>query len=187
MLRALAKTSLLVKLLEKIRARRKDSELRIEVANKNSRNNKIIRNLSHWVNIYASYSFLGKISEVNIGINNAILDESKVLKWAVRLFNECRQKISSYLKTSAIGSSIKQISGNLSSLPVRTTGFIIIIAILTNIILSILLKKEIKSFGWFIRWLFLFIGFNALQNNSSWEKIRATSCFLKLLDNSCKM
>ncbi len=179
MLKVPAEASTFVKLLKKIWVGYHALELWLDETNKNSYTNKIIQNLSYAVKVYARYSFLGRIAEINREVNIAIFDGSKVIRWSMNLFNKCKYKIITYLKTNIISDSIEELNKDFICFPVRNTSIIMIGAILTNIFFSILLNKEIGLWFLVMRGLFLFIGIAGLTCKAGLQDLINTSFVLK--------
>ncbi len=91
------------------------------------------------------------------------LDKSKIVKWLINSYKKLQYKTSPFLKTSIINSSIEELKKECHFFRIKTLGIIIVAAVLTNISVSIILKKEIGLFGWIIRGLFLSLGLISLS------------------------
>ena len=63
--------------------------------------------------------------------------------------------------------------------PLRAGGLVLIAAILTNLLLSWILGKEIPGFGWLFRGMLLLAGIAGLRCPGDWESIREGSALLR--------
>ena len=117
-------------------------------------------------------SFLGRITEINDQPNPAILENSAVVKKVSRLFYSWQDKIINCAKTSALVDNVQGLKKELYSLPIKTGSFIVLGAIATNIILSLLLHKEINTLGWIIRISLLIASWGGLSSSIQWEELK---------------
>ena len=127
------------------------------------------------------YSFLGRITEINDQPNPAILENSAVVKKIFRLFYSWQDKITNCAKTSALMDTTQGLKKELYSLPVQTGSLIILSAIITNILLSLVLRKEINALGWIIRISLLLASRGGWYSNINWEELKKTSWAIKKL------
>jgi hypothetical protein len=91
-----------------------------------------------------------------------------------------KERASNLLKQSRIVSFFKKIMGDLRLNPLKSVSFIIVGLIFTNLVLSVLIKKEIGLFGWIIRGGFLFAGLSGLFCGTGWGEIKKASFILRL-------
>ena len=124
------------------------------------------------------YSFLGRITEINDQPNPAILENSAVVKKVIRLFYSWQDKITNCAKTSALVDNVQGLKKELYFLPLKTGSFIVLSAITTNIILSLVLHKEINTLGWIIRISLLIASWGGLSSPIQWEELKKTSWVL---------
>lgn len=184
MLRTSKETSVFVRLIKKLWRRYHFFKLQLDEIRKNSQMYRITEGLRAKINLYFRYSFFGKIIEIKIKKEeDMILNESRVVVWLINLYKKWRYKIISILKLSKTITSMDLLKRESHLLPIKIGSIITIVAIFTNIIFSILLKKEIGLFGWFIRISLLLIGFSGLSSNATWEDVNKTSYFVNRIKN----
>ena len=128
------------------------------------------------------YSFLGRITEINDQPNPAILENSAVVKKVSRFVYSWQDKITNCAKTSALVDNAQGLKKELYSLPVQTGSFIVLSAIITNIILSAALHKEINTLGWIIRTSLLTASWGGLSSPVQWEELKKTSWAINYLN-----
>lgn len=179
MLKTLRETSAFVRLLKKSRGGYCFFEQQLNETYKNSLTRKIVKKIWDRIKTYFGYSFLGKVTEIEDKDSVVILNESRVARWLITSYKKWKLKIISYLNISITYSFKEELKKEFNFFPIRTTSIVAVVAILTNTIFSLLLKKEIGLFGWIMRGLVLFIGLSGLSSQDSWEDIKKTSFFLK--------
>src|SRR3989338_7073049 len=133
------------------------------------------------VKTYFKYSFFGKITDITIERNIAVLDESLVISWLVRIYRTGKDKIINYFNSSFIREIILELKNKLNFMPIRMSSIIIIMAIMLNLLLSILSRNQISFMGWLIRIMLLFISFAGLFNSVSLGEVTKTSFVLRKL------
>ena len=185
MLMELIETSIFISLLRKFGKVYCSVERLLLEASKNSRTCCLTQELWDKIKVCFKYSSLEKIAEIEIK-DIIVLNESKVVKWLINLYKKWSYKIIFYLKISRINYSVEQLKKKLHFLPVKTASIIIVTAILTNVIFSLLLRREISLLDWIIRGLLMFIGLAGLFCNSDYESIKETSWFMKYINTYCK-
>jgi hypothetical protein len=184
MLKTLLNMSISFKLLTNLWGRYCVFEQWLGETYKNSQMHKTIQGLRDKIKLYFRYSFLGSLTEIKEEENNVVLEESKVVRYLINSYKKFKLKVISCSGTSRIGSSLGEIIKGLYFFPIKNLSIIIGVAILTNTIFSLLLKKEIELFGWIIRGLVLFVGLSGLFCNATWEDIKKTSSILKIQGQS---
>lgn len=128
------------------------------------------------------YSFLGRITEINDQPNPAILENSLTVKKVIRFFYSWQDRITNCAKTSALVGNAQGLKKELYSLPVQTGSFIVLSAIITNIILSLVLHKEINTLSWIIRISLLIVSWGGLSSPVQWEELKKTSLVVDYLN-----
>ena len=129
------------------------------------------------------YSFLGRITEIGEEGHPEILDNSKVVRWVLNIYNIWKDRIISWANSSAMINSVVEVKKELYFLPVKTGGMIVFTAVLTNMGLSLFMGKEIGLFGWSLRGVLLVVGFWGMFCNVGWEELKRTSWFIKWIEN----
>lgn len=127
-------------------------------------------------------SFLGKFTDVDSGMSPAALKGSRCARWIVAQYNFWSQKTQDYFSSSALKGAAETLKEDFTAAPVATGSIVIFIAILTNIFLSILFRKEIGLWGWFMRIVFLGVSFGGLFCNAGWKKIEKGSFVLHCIN-----
>ena len=89
------------------------------------------------------HSYLGRSTEIGEEDNSEILDNSNVVRWIVNSYNVLKNRIVNYANSSIIMYSAAEVKKELYFLPVKTVGMVVFTAILTNILLSLFLHKDI--------------------------------------------
>jgi len=133
---------------------------------------------------YFRSSFIGKITDMKKGKGLLILDNSILIRWMSPIFKMMKERAADYLKQSKIVNFFKKIKGNLRLDPLKSISLIIVVLILANMVLSVLIKKEIDLFGWIIRGGFLFAALSGLFCRAGWNEVKNTSFILRLVDNA---
>lgn len=115
-----------------------------------------------------------------------IFNNSKFIKLLFNVYKTQKYNITNYSKTSTFVKLAEKLKKDLYLIPVRTIGIILITAILTNSLCSIVFNIEIKLLGWVMRVLFLFIGLISLFCDANWEDLKKTSSVIRYFNNFCK-
>lgn len=182
MIKNLIQTTIFVKLLKIFWRLHYYFRQRVYEIYKNSQTFIPIQRLWDKIRICFRYSFLEKITNTREEGNNMVFNESKVVRWWINLYRKRKQEVSFFLKISRTNSSVKELKKELNYLTVKNTSIIMVVAILTNIMLSILLKKQILLLGWIIRYLLLSMGISGLFCNATWKDIMRTSYFIRQIN-----
>jgi len=183
----LFKTSILVRLMAKILRVYCRLEEQLSIVCRNSRTYRLTG--AAWKGVTASfkYSFLGKICEVGNLYKTETLCSSMVVRQMSRVLRGLRDNVTVYLKKSMLIDMAQEMKNALFLLPIKIGSLAIIITVLTNIFLSILLRKEIGLLGWVIRLSSLAVGLCALSCNVDWRDVKETSFVLRQINNHCKI
>lgn len=187
MLKEIINTSIFISALQKIYSQGRFITDKLYKVFLDSQTYKLMAKFQEGARVNFRYSFLGKITEIGQGQNLAILETSRVVKRLRELFDKYTDKILNYLKTSIITNSIRTLNKNLYLFPIKTASMIIIIVMMTNILLALLLKNEIRLSGWLMYAILLFIACNGLYSKISLEELAKTSYLIRRLNNSCKI
>ncbi len=126
------------------------------------------------------YSFLGRISETKQTSSGAY-DRSWAVQYLINCYKRWKDKAMCYLRTSLAISLSKNTKKTLYFPPVRITSVIVVIAVITNVFLSIVLQKQISLWGWLMRGLFLFAGVVCLFCKADWVAVKSNSIILRKL------
>lgn len=139
--------------------------------------------LKFWekLRIYFKYSFLGRASERRKKDITLIISESKLLKRIKDSYSKLKNSFSFYFSSSILNKPKEELKNYFDPYPFKAIGAIIIVATLTNILLTILLKKELTLLSWIIRALFLFAGLAGVNSYAAWPAILNEGIILKLI------
>lgn len=147
---------------------------------KDSRTHRLITELIYNFRNYLKFSFIGKISEIKKREDTKFLEISITLKWLNNFYKKSKTDFNIFLNNSKIHNSAIQLKEQFYSSPLKIISIIVIIAVVTNIILSILFKIRISLFGWVMRSLLLFGGFTGLNSGMDWVTVKSNSIILGL-------
>lgn len=183
MMRSFLETSCMVTVLGVVYERYCQLERWLGVTYKNSEMYRVTKSFYDKVIVAFRYSFLGGITEVgDSNGNSTIIDNSKVVGSVMNFYNKWKVRLSDYSGTSSVVSSAMKFKRDLHSLPLRTGGMVVFVAVLTNILLFLFLRKEIGIFGWSMRGVFLFVAFWGMFCEVGWEELKKTSRLVKWVE-----
>lgn len=128
------------------------------------------------------YSFLGRITEIGEEGHPEILDNSKVVRWVLNTYNIWRDRLINWANSSVMINSAIEVKKELYFLPVKTGGMVVFMAVLTNMVLSLLMGKEMGVFGWSMRGVLLFVGFWGMFCEVGWEELKKTSRVIRWIE-----
>ncbi len=124
-------------------------------------------------------SFLNRMSEGRIINNPQAINNSNVVKRSILYYNKSVMPIAQCLRLSKIYIFSKSLNEDFNRATVKSLSIVFIIAVPVDTVLSIALGREIGFWGWFVRGLFIFIGWAGLFCPVSWQEIQKTSCAIK--------
>ena len=130
------------------------------------------------INTYIYSSFIASPSVREYDGKNATFTASIVIKKCVYLWDSISRGILKYSRKSDSAKFFKTL--NSRNAYIYNISAVCSIAILTNIVISILLRQELSLLGWLIRAGFLLMGLSVLFFNISWRNICESSLVLKL-------
>lgn len=128
------------------------------------------------------YSFLGGIAEIGGKGNPGILDNSKVVRLVLNKYNIWKDRIVKWANCSVMIKSASEVKKELYFLPVKTGGMVVFTAVLTNMVLSLLMGKEMGMFGWSMRGVLLVVGFWGMFCNVGWEELKKASRLVRWVE-----
>ena len=173
--------SLVVRAIKNIARAYNNLESGFDKIYQNSRIHKILKRGWQGTKTNFRYSFLGRITEINDQPNPAILSNSATVKKASSLFYFWQDQITSCAKTSMMAGNARGLKKELYLLPAKTGSFIVLTAVITDILLSLVLRKEINILGWIIRISLLTASWGGLSSPVQWEELKKTSLFVDYL------
>lgn len=137
----------------------------------NSSSQRLIREIFDKTKIFLRYSSLLRITEIKNKENLKILSNSITVNYWKNLF-----KIN---KESLAFANINRVITLCAS--VETGSIIVFFAVTVNVILSLILRKEIYLFGWVIRGALLFLAIIGFSCNIDWQTLKNSSAVLRLI------
>lgn len=155
---------------------------RCKEAYKDSWIKKTSEKLVSQIRAYFMYSFLGEIKEIGGEVNIEIIHNSKVAQFTGNSYNILKNRIANYAPSSIIMNAGLGVKKELYSLPVKTGGMIIFTAILSNVLLSLFLRKGIGLLGWIIMAVLLLVAFWGMFCEVSWEELKKTSWLIRQVE-----
>ncbi len=158
-----------------------DLEKGIDRLYQNSLVHKLFQALWQGTKINFRYSFLGRLTEIDDAPRSDVLENSKFAGWLLKRYAELSRAAVNCFAGSVFRNSVWSLKEEVYSLPLRTCGMITVIAISVNILLSLLLHKEINAWGWLMRILFFFLGLASLPSGTGWKELEGTSAVLSYL------
>lgn len=138
-----------------------------------------INNISQKIVIYFRGTFWDRITGKIDNANPEFLKNSKLVHQIIIFNAKSCDRIDSYIKTSSIVSIWREFKREFSLFPLKSTGIIMVIVIMTNIFFIFLFRKEISIFGWFIRVAIFLIGIAGLFCNAGWQNVISDSRILR--------
>lgn len=169
-------TSITVRLLRNIFYRRYTHlEKRLQDIYKDSQTHKLMTGFWEKIAICFRYSFLGRITEIKEEGSSVLLDNSRAVQYWIRIFRIGKNKIIYYLNTSKVAKLTKMMKGEFYSFPVKIISTIVVIAIIVNVVLSIILGRGITLWGWAMRGVLLLVGIGGLFCEADWQTVIGNS------------
>ncbi len=183
MLIDLIKDSVILLLLKKFWRRYSFIQQWLDTTYKYSQTHRFIEGLWQRIKLCFRYSFLGRITRPH---NTTVLDNSKVLFWVANYYRKRKEGLVGYSRTSVMTESIRKVENEFFFLPIQFASIIVVIAIVVNIFLSLILRKEIALSGWLMRIVLLSIGLGGISCAVTWPDLRKASFILRKLDEKNK-
>ena len=165
-------------LLKRIFKRYSYIEKRLQDIYSNSLTHELINRFWKKIKICLKFSFFGRITETK-QITPVVLDSSWTVRFLINLFKRWKNKIIQFFKASSTIDLAKDTKKDLSFSPVRVISTIGVIAIITDVFLSIILQKHRGLWGWLIRGLFSFVAVSGLFCTADWPTVKKNSVFFR--------
>lgn len=179
MLEGLLETSSTVTLLRIIWARCYYVTDCLDEYYRNSQTCNLINNIFGTLNNLFERSFLGSLTNIKEKEDTQVLNNSLVAGYWVNLLITTKKMILEFADTSKVILSVKEAGKETYRSPVRSLGIIISCALLVNVFLLLLFKRQITLFGWAMRGVFLMIGLGCIFCAVGWFTIEDNSVFIK--------
>lgn len=145
----------------------------------------LIQNALASIRISFKFSLFGRLARVEYSISRDFFTTSKIIKIVLNSISNFKDKIAyPFATNSFLFASAQDIKYYFSLKPFKAGGLIVIAMVTTNLVLSIILQRQIILWNWLMYGLLLLIGINGLFCNINWEDIKKTSYFLKRMNNS---
>ncbi len=179
MSRAIIETSIFLNLLQRFYKIFYFLNQRLNDPIKNSRIYKLWSAVYNGIMIGSKYSFFTRVTEIKQpGATIPVLDNSWFLRSLLGFYKARKNSTMYYLSRSSLIKSGRDSVENLYFSPAKQISAAIIIAVLTNIILSFICQTAISRWGWLLRGLFLVAGCIGLFCKVDWPTVKESSKFL---------
>lgn len=153
-------------------------EKRLRNIYSNSLTHGLINRFWKKIEICLTFSFLGRITETK-QITPVVVDGSWSVQSLINFYKSWKNKIIQFLKTSSTIDLAKNTKKDLYFFPVRVIGLMVLIAIITDVFLSIILQKHIGLWGWLIRGILTFVAVSGLFCTADWPTVKKNSVFIR--------
>lgn len=147
----------------------------------NSFIHRLIKDVFEAIKIGFRFSLFGRLTEIEPGISSDFFETSKIIKVVLSWMRNFKDKLTNVSTGSIFFASIIALKSDFSLKPLKAGGIIVIVAVTTNLVLAMILERQLSLVGWVVRGLLLFIGISGLFCNSDWEGIKRTSKINKIL------
>lgn len=145
----------------------------------NSQVYKLVNTFNANVNFFFTCSFLTRIAEIKQTTTPVILSNSCMVKSALALYKNFQIKLINYFKVSLVAKALNDLKTELYFSPIRIISIFMVIVITVNLVLCLVLKKEMSIWGYLMRGLFLFAGIPGLFCKVDWPTLKENSIFFR--------
>ncbi len=125
--------------------------------------------------------FLKTMAVVKANGEFLAVDDSMLVDRGFKLLYRTRRDILEFQKTSRCSIIIRKAKDCIALNPVNNLGLVILIAVMTNITLSLLLTKEFGFVSWFMRVNLILIGTVWVSCKVELNDLKKTSLCYKLI------
>jgi hypothetical protein len=125
------------------------------------------------------FSVFGRLTEINEDASRNFLQASKTTKIALDGMRNLNDRLIVFSTPSSLVTSIKSLKCDFFSKPLKVGGTIVITTITANLVLSIVLQRQITLWGGVMRGLLLFVGISGLFCNTDWSTLKTSSVLFK--------
>ncbi|KPK42634.1 MAG: hypothetical protein AMJ78_01810 [Omnitrophica WOR_2 bacterium SM23_29] len=112
---------------------------------------------------------------------HAIWYNSKVIQGVANTYKRIKSWIIDNLSTSQIGSWTTSIKKEHSLYSVRAASIVLILAVVVNLILSLIFPRQLSALILVMRWVILAMGILGLFCDVEWATLKSSSAILKVL------
>lgn len=153
----------------------------------NSFTYRLIKDAFASIKIGFKFSVLGRLTEIGgVSLRN-IFQTSKIIKAVLNWVVNFKGALSGITVDSVLFNAMETLKFDFLLSPLKAAGIMVIVAVATNLVLSLILQRQIILWGWAMCGLFLFIGISGLFCKANWEDIKSTSTvFNKILSKGKK-
>ena len=124
------------------------------------------------------YSFLARILTVE-QVNLNFLNNSLIVRYFLSLLVKGKLRLRHYFAESSTGDLLKTVKDYMCYSFTKSAGILILSAVSVNLVLSLILKKQLSMVAWSIRVLFFIIAVCFLSKGIDWPTLKHNSIFLK--------
>lgn len=108
-------------------------------------------------------------------------NDSYAIRLLISFYKGCKNKITGCCRNSLTAVTIKETREETRASFVQLLGVVLLMAVITNLVLSFMLHKQISGIGWLARGLFLLVFIPGLFSKTNWPAVKNSSIFLKIL------
>ncbi len=180
----LLKSSVFLRYLRKIGQGYSSTEENISLVYLNSLTHQLIGKTAVLIKTGFRFSIFGRLTELNDGVSRDFFQTSKSTKILLNWLNYFKNWTIRLSVTSNCVTSTKTLRQAFLLSPLKVGSIIVITTIITNLVLLVILQRQITLWGWLMRALLLSIGISGLFCNADWPTLKTSSIFFKKGDVS---
>ena len=109
------------------------------------------------------------------------VDDSVLVDIGFKLFYRVRRAAGVFLRSSRTSAIILKAKDCIALDPVNRIGAIILIAVMTNIVISLFMARGFGFVAWFMRINTMLIGVLLISCGSGWDELKKTSLCCRLI------
>lgn len=177
-------SSIFLRCLKKLRQVYLAIEEKISSVYLGSSTHRLIRNTIEAIKIGFKFSIFGRLTEIEQDVSRNFFETSKATRIALNWMRNSKDALIAFSAPSTLVTSLRSLRYDFFSRSLKFGSITIITTVTVNVILSIILQKQISLWGWVMRGLLLFIGINGLFCNVDWSTLKRNSIFLSKGDIS---
>ena len=174
-----ARESFLLKRMSKLWTEYLEVVSRIDCAYKNSTVRKIKKVFTGRVKTYSAARVLSNAASIEKNVLK--IDDSMLINYMIRTCAWIKKCISEYAAGSRVVMMVRTAKDDIYYDAIKSIGFIMLIAGITNIIIITSLSREVHLLGWFMRIGFIIIGITLMSCKADFNEAKKTSIWCSLL------
>lgn len=176
---AYTRHSIFLKYLKKINQGYLAIEERMSFVYLDSFTGQLIKKIIQLLKISFQLSIFGRLTKIEQIASRDFFRTSNIIRAFSAGIRYLKYKLTIISARSSLFAYIKDMKYSFFLKPLQVGGTVIVIMIIINLVLSIIIQKQITIWHWLISGLLLYIGLAGLFCNAEWEDIKKTSFFIK--------